>query len=368
MVVGLFVSLSIFVPVHAHEVRPAVADAEVSGEEVLIQYRLTLEPLLAGMNLAGLEDTNDSPLSGLYDQLRALPGTTLEDQFKAAWPRLAPDFVITSDGQTLTPEIVSLSVPEPGDVALPRDSRLILRADLPSGEAPVQIGWDARFGPLVLRQSGEGDDLFAAYLNDGALSEPLPRQGVVEESAIQTFARFIVLGVEHIIPKGLDHILFVLGLFFFSLKMRPLLLQITAFTVAHTVTLALASLGVVSVPGAIVEPLIAASITFIAIENIRGGAITWVRIAVVFAFGLLHGLGFAGVLSELDLPATQFVTGLIGFNIGVEIGQLTVILLAWALLAVPFGARPWYRRAIAIPASALIGLVGAYWVIERVFL
>lgn len=352
----------------AHEVRPAVADAEVSADEVLIQFRLTLEPMLAGMNLAGLDDTNDSPLSGLYDQFRALPGPTLKSQFDALWPKLAPQFVITSGGETLIPEIVSLAIPDIGDVELPRDSRLILRASLPPGEAPVQIGWAPSFGPLVLRQSGEGDDLFAAYLSDGTLSAPLPRLGVAEETGLQTFTRFIILGVEHIVPKGLDHILFVLGLFFFSLKMRPLLLQITAFTLAHTVTLALASLGLVSVPASIVEPLIAASITYVAIENIRGGSITWMRIAVVFVFGLLHGLGFAGVLGELNLPTGQFITGLIAFNIGVEIGQLSVILTAWALLAVPFGQRPWYRARIAIPASALIGLIGAWWVIERVFL
>lgn len=370
LVLGLFVALLMALPIgsQAHEVRPAVADAEISATEALVQFRMTVEPVLAGMNLAGLENTNDSPLSGLYDQLRAQPGTALETQFRAAWPRLAAKFVITSDGVPLPAEIISLSVPDVGDVDLPRDSTLILRAALPEGDAPVQIGWDQSFGPLVLRQAGAGDDLYAAYLNGGEMSAPLPRQGVPEETGFQTFTRFVVLGVEHIVPKGLDHILFVLGLFFFSLHMRPLLLQITTFTVAHTITLAMASLGLVSVPASIVEPLIAASITFVAIENIRGGQMNWARLAVVFGFGLLHGLGFASVLSELNLPRGRFVTGLIGFNIGVEIGQLAVIATALVAVALPFGKRPWYRRAIAVPASALIGLVGAWWFVERVFL
>ncbi|WP_236638402.1 HupE/UreJ family protein [Mangrovicoccus ximenensis] len=232
----------------------------------------------------------------------------------------------------------------------------------------MRIGWAARFGPLVLRQDGEGDDLYSAYLAGGEMSDPLPREGVAQDSAAAVFGRFLVLGVEHIIPKGTDHILFVLGLFFFSLRMRPLLLQVSAFTAAHTVTLALASLGIVTVPAAIVEPLIAASIAFVALENIRSGRIGWVRIAVVFGFGLLHGLGFASVLGELALPRAQFATGLIAFNIGVEIGQLTVITLAWALVARPFGHRPWYRARIAVPASAAIAAMGLWWVAERTFL
>ncbi|WP_253949223.1 HupE/UreJ family protein [Mangrovicoccus sp. HB161399] len=368
LVLGLLGVLSIAAAAAAHEVRPAVADAEIGPGKVLVQYRIVLEPILAGIDLTGLGDTNDSPLSGLNDQLRSLPAAELETRFRAAWPQLSRDFRIESGGESLPPEIVSLSVPEGGDGALPRDSTLILSAALPPGSAPVQIGWASRFGPLVLRQDGEGDDLYSAYLTGGQMSDPLPREGVASESALSVFGRFVVLGVEHIVPKGLDHILFVLGLFFFSLRMKPLLLQISAFTAAHTVTLALASLGIVTVPAAIVEPLIAASITFVALENIRGGRIGWFRIAVVFCFGLLHGLGFASVLGELQLPNAQFVTGLIAFNIGVEIGQLTVITLAWALIARPFGDRPWYRSRIAVPASALIAAVGAWWVVERTLL
>lgn len=367
LVLALVSVLSITQGAKAHEVRPAVANAEVSATEVLIQYRLTVEPLLIGMNLAGLSDTNDSPLSGLYDQLRRQPGPALETRFREAWPALAPKFVITSAEQPLSADIIGLSVPDVGDPELPRDATLILRAALPGGGDPVQIGWDASFGPLVLRQSGEGPELYAALLAPGEISAPLPRDGVVQETLMQTTLRFVVLGIEHIVPKGADHILFVLGLFFFSLALRPLILQISAFTLAHTVTLALASLGYVTVPGNIVEPLIAASIAVVAFENLRGGSLTLIRLAIVFGFGLLHGLGFASVLSELDLPPARFVAGLIAFNIGVEIGQLAVILAAALLLSMPFGTRPWYRRVIVIPASIAIGLTGLYWAIERVF-
>jgi hypothetical protein len=175
-----------------------------------------------------------------------------------------------------------------------------------------------------------------------------------------------VIGFEHILPKGLDHILFVLGLFFLSLNWRPLLFQVTAFTLAHTVTLALGMLGILRLSPGIVEPLIAASIVYVGVENILMRGLSPWRPAIVFAFGLLHGLGFASVLGEIGLESGRFVSGLIGFNIGVELGQLSVIAIAFVLLALPFGRKPWWRNRIAIPASAVIAAIGAYWFFERI--
>lgn len=352
----------------AHELRPAVADVTVSATEVMIDLRVVLEPLVTGMNIAELQDTDDSPLSDQHDELRALDPAAFEQAFREVWPDLKDGFTLLAGETELTPEIVGVTVPEVGDTDLPRDSRLQLVAQLPPDGTAVRVGWAGLFGPLVIRQVGGGEDAYSAILQGGDLSEPLPREGYSTESAGTVFLRYIVSGFEHIIPKGLDHILFVLGLFFFSLQMRPLLLQVTAFTLAHTVTLALAASGYVSIPANIVEPLIALSIAFVAIENIRGGSIGWTRIAVVFAFGLLHGLGFASVLGDVGLQAGRFAVGLIGFNIGVELGQLAVILAAFLLLAFPFGRRNWYRSAIAVPVSVAIALVGIWWTFERVFL
>ncbi|MGE3181025.1 MAG: HupE/UreJ family protein [Phycisphaerae bacterium] len=178
------------------------------------------------------------------------------------------------------------------------------------------------------------------------------------------FGRYLFLGFEHIIPKGLDHILFVLGLFLLSARLRPLLWQITAFTLAHTLTLALSMTGVVSVSPNIVEPLIALSIVYVAVENIFTRELKWWRPAIVFAFGLLHGLGFAGVLSELGMSAGRYPTALAGFNIGVELGQLTVVFAA-LLLVGWFRNKSWYRKVITIPLSIAIALLAAFWVLER---
>lgn len=366
---SLWAVLSTALPAFAHEVRPGVADVAVGAEAVTITLTAPLEPIIAGMDLAGLEDTNLSPLADRYDALRAEEPARLEADLRAAWPEIAERITILAGEARVEPEIAAITVPEVGDLSLPRDSILVLTAALPPDGSPVRIGWDAGFGSIVVRQVGGGADAYTAILS-GEMSAALPREGYATEGALPVFGRFIVSGFEHIIPKGLDHILFVLGLFFFALRLSPLLWQVTAFTLAHTVTLALASTGVVAIPASIVEPLIAASIVYVAVENIYGGRaeVAWHRIALVFGFGLLHGLGFASVLSDVGLPEGRFAVALIGFNIGVELGQLAVIAAAFVALALPFGRKDWYRRAIAVPASLAIAGVGAWWTFERVFL
>lgn len=366
---SLWAVLSTALPAFAHEVRPGVADVAVGAEAVTITLTAPLEPIIAGMDLAGLEDTNLSPLADRYDALRAEEPARLEADLRAAWPEVAERITILAGEARVEPEIAAITVPEVGDLSLPRDSILVLTAALPPDGSPVRIGWDAGFGSIVVRQVGGGADAYTAILS-GEVSAALPREGYATEGALPVFGRFIVSGFEHIIPKGLDHILFVLGLFFFALRLSPLLWQVTAFTLAHTVTLALASTGVVAIPASIVEPLIAASIVYVAVENIYGGRaeVGWHRIALVFGFGLLHGLGFASVLSDVGLPEGRFAVALIGFNIGVELGQLAVIAAAFVALALPFGRKDWYRRAIAVPASLAIAGVGAWWTFERVLL
>jgi hypothetical protein len=177
--------------------------------------------------------------------------------------------------------------------------------------------------------------------------------------------QYLALGYTHILPKGLDHILFVLGIFLLSPRVKTMLLQVTAFTVAHSITLGLSIYGIVSLPSRVVEPLIALSIAYVAIENLVTRELKPWRLALVFMFGLLHGLGFAGVLRELGLPRGEFLTGLLAFNVGVEGGQLTVIAIAM-LLVWPFMNRGWYRHRVVIPASLVIAAIGIYWTMTRI--
>ena len=150
--------------------------------------------------------------------------------------------------------------------------------------------------------------------------------------------------------------MFVLALFLASTSTRSLVVQITAFTVAHTVTLALAATGVVSPSPDWVEPFIALTIAFVALENLVFKQMTYWRPVVVFAFGLVHGLGFAGFFGELGLPAGQFWSALLGFNLGVEFGQLSVVAAAFVLAfalrrrVVALSSAPGYRRFIVVPS------------------
>lgn len=178
-------------------------------------------------------------------------------------------------------------------------------------------------------------------------------------------SQYLWLGYTHILPKGLDHILFVIGLLLLSPRLAPLLLQVTAFTVAHSITLALAIYGIVALPARVVEPLIALSIAYVAVENVVTRDLKSWRLGLVFGFGLLHGLGFAGVLQDLGLPRGEFVTALVTFNLGVEAGQLTVIAAVLAVTA-PLVRREWYRRRVAVPASVAIAAVGMYWTVTRI--
>ena len=178
---------------------------------------------------------------------------------------------------------------------------------------------------------------------------------------------YLQLGYTHILPLGLDHILFVLSLFLLNPKLKPILWQATAFTVAHTITLGLAMYEVIKPPTNIVEPVIALSIMYVALENIFSPKLKASRIGIVFLFGLIHGMGFASALSELGLPKNGYFSSLIMFNLGVELGQITVILAAFLLLAKPFGDKPYYRKRIVVPLSILIAAIALYWTIERIF-
>jgi len=194
----------------------------------------------------------------------------------------------------------------------------------------------------------------------------------IDRSWPETLGLYVEIGVGHILPGGTDHILFVLALVLSTRRLRSLILQISAFTLAHTLTLGLAASGVISPPASVVEPLIALTIALVAFEVIFIREPPKWRLPVVVLFGLVHGMGFAGFFSSLGLPEGQFHSALAGFNIGVEIGQLAVAIAAAILLWLAMralqhmGEEQVYRPAIVIPASLVISAIGAFWFVERV--
>jgi hydrogenase/urease accessory protein HupE len=219
---------------------------------------------------------------------------------------------------------------------------------------------------LTLRTEGV-ENAERQWVEGPARSAPFALSStIVPMTRARVVRTYLKLGYTHILPKGTDHILFVLGIFLLSIRLKPILLQVTAFTVAHTITLALTIYGVVSLSPRIVEPLIALSIVYVAVENVVTPRLSPWRVALVFGFGLLHGMGFAGVLSQLGLPRREFLPALLCFNAGVELGQLSVIAGAFLLIGLPFRDKPWYRRRIVIPASLLIAAIGLFWFVERI--
>lgn len=179
---------------------------------------------------------------------------------------------------------------------------------------------------------------------------------------------YVRLGYNHIIPQGLDHILFVVGLCLISKNLKTIIWQATAFTVAHSITLAMSMKSIIIAPSAVVEPIIALSIVFIAVENLLIKELKPWRIFLVFMFGLIHGLGFASSLNEIGLPRNQFALSILSFNAGVELGQISVILAVFVCIIKPFSHRIHYRKEVVFPLSIAIGLVAAVWTVQRIFL
>jgi len=355
---------------HAHEMRPAVVDLSFTEDgRAKFYIRLNLEALIADVGPQH-DNTSDSPNAAEYDALRRLPPSGLRKEFNQFRDRFLEGISIRDqDGRILETRVASLSIDEIGDTDLARSSTIALLAEPEPDTRSIVWSWDPRFGPNVLRLAEPGDgEGYSAYLTGGGRSEPIPMRGAIGQSAGAVIWNYLVVGFTHIVPKGLDHILFVVGLFLLSTRLRPLLIQVTSFTVAHTVTLALGVTGVVTLSPSVVEPLIAASIVYVAVENISSSKLHAWRPLIVFGFGLLHGLGFAGVLTEIGISESYFVTALVSFNVGVELGQIAVILGCFVLVGLWFRGKSWYRAAITIPASAVVALIGAYWFMERTVL
>lgn len=266
------------------------------------------------------------------------------------------------------------SEPTPHDAVAPE--RIVrLTGIIPPAEKEFVLSCSKTFGNVILSARCGDNDVVIMRMDAGGRSEPIVldfqssvTKGENLSGALHVTWQFMVLGFEHILPMGLDHIAFVLGLFLLSSKLKPLVWQVTAFTVAHSITLALAVLGVVRLSeetiAGFVEPLIALSIVFVAVENVFTSKLHAWRPIVVFLFGLLHGLGFASMLLKIGIPEGHYVNALASFNVGVELGQLTVIGLA--MLAVGWFRRAeWYRKFVVMPASLLIAVIGTKWAIER---
>jgi len=374
-----FILMGFFFPENcsADIVKPALIEISVNTKgSFKVEIRASIEALLTGIN-SQYKNTTDAPNAQAYDELRALSPEQLGRAFYSFKKQFNQQIKINFDNNPAEFIISSLDIPEPGYVKVPRISTIIIEGKVPLSAASLSWYYPARFGDhaVRVRQVDEVNEKWHwsswQWLKNDEVSQPFSLTEVfTQASFFQIVRTYLVSGFEHILPKGLDHILFILGIFLLSIRIKPLLWQVTMFTIAHTITLGLSMNGVLNLPANIVEPLIALSIAYIGIENILTPNLHKSRLLIVFVFGLLHGLGFASVLSDFGLPDNNFATALICFNIGVEIAQLSIILLAYFfianLLRRQLAHEQYYRRYIVIPGSLLIAVTGLFWTYERI--
>ena len=362
---------------HADVVKPALVEISVNTNGTFqVEIRASIEALLTGIN-SRYKNTKDAPNAQAYDDLRVLPKEQLLASFKLFEKDFYEQVRLSFDGQQSQFQISAVKIPEPGYVKVPRISIISLQGQAPVSAQSLSWYYPMRFGDnaVRVRQVDEANEKWHwsawQWLRKDQASQPFSLTEVfTQQSITEIISTYLLSGFEHILPKGLDHILFILGIFLLSLHLRPLLWQVTMFTIAHTITLGLSMNGMINLPANIVEPLIALSIAFIAIENILSAKLHKSRLLIVFAFGLLHGLGFASVLADFGMPENDFAVALISFNVGVEIAQLAIILIAYCLFS--YGLRrqladdQQYRKVVVIPGSLIIALIGLYWTYDRI--
>jgi hypothetical protein len=362
----LFVLLAPVAPLFGHQ----VASVELEFQNVDGQWRLLGEMDIAYMLPETRSVPGGLPLSRVavmkstpeeFARIRGETENTLRKLLKftfagndIAWRVEFPDF--EKNPFELPPEA--------GDIAL-LSTRLVVGPATTAGE--LRVDWAGEQDTELIILIDEGDDpKIISTLPGGSLTLlKQDKSGEAVSVPHSMFGSWAVSGFHHVLPLGLDHMLFILGLFLLVPKWKPLLGQSLLFTLAHSATLALAVLGWVTVPGKLVEVLIAVSIAWIGIENLFTRRIGRQRLILVFTFGLIHGLGFASVLTEklATIPQDKLLVPLLGFNVGVEVAQITVLCAAFLIL---WPLKKWTLQ-FQTAGSVLVALAGLSWMVERLF-
>ena len=343
---------------------PPAAAHEIENTHVLISFLSDDEYRIDVLNDA------DWVWLQLHPGAAELPPVEVRDARLAELaPRFAAGITLLFDGNPATPRSVTYLPPLERDRSAPmglaEPGLMRLSGTVPPGARTFRFGYDLVVDEYPLTVAPAVGPPVTRWLLAAQVSEPFEIGALRPLTRAQVATQYLGLGFTHILPRGLDHILFVLGLFLLSTRLKPLLLQVTAFTAAHTLTLALTIYGAFSLPPSVVEPLIALSIAYVAVENLVTSELQPSRVVLVFGFGLLHGMGFAGVLTDLGLPRSEFITALLTFNVGVEVGQLAVIAAAFAAV-LGVRRRPWYRPRVVVPLSVAIAGVGLFWTVQRI--
>ena len=368
-IIAIFINFFSTVSI-SHEIKPSIADFTYDENFLNIKIRLNAELILSNIDASKISNTNSSSLSDIYDKLRILNTIELENLFKSSWQEISTNIDIKINNETKKINLINIEVEDIKNFEISRDTHIYLQVLLNNNSEYFTFSWIKKYGPIILRENSNHkleDELFTEYLQSGIESNQFSFNEKNFKNRLNSFIKFFVLGVQHIIPKGLDHILFIFGLFLFSSSLKKLITQITIFTIAHSITLIFVSLSLMNINPQIVEPIIALSIVYVGIENIFKNYVKeYLRYVVILFFGLLHGLGFALVLSDIGYRSTDLFINLISFNIGIEVAQISIVLVLYLLVASNFAKNKNYRMFFQVPSSILISSIGLYWFFERI--
>ncbi|SMN14403.1 membrane protein, putative [uncultured Candidatus Thioglobus sp.] len=353
----------------ADVVKPALVEISIyADKKVEVVIDLSLEAVMTGIGTQ-YKNTTDAPASAEYDALRALAPEVLHTRFKYFETQFLNSIQFTVNHQIQDLHLKHTNIDIVGYKKRPRKTVLTYTVQLSQRLKTLSWQYTKASGDSALRYQVYKKDEYNwsqwQWLRNGASSGIIDINHPEPMGMMGRLSQFTTIGFDHVIPLGWDHILFIIGMALSSLLWRKLLLLVSVFTLAHTLTLALAMANMVEISPRIIEPLIAFSIAYVAIENLLSSQSIRRKSVIVFLFGLIHGLGFASMLKSFEMTEDNFLTTLIGFNIGVELAQVVIVLSVVALLLLLKIAKLDYRKIAIMPASVIIAMIGVYWGIER---
>jgi len=350
---GLFFLALVFlaIPASAHPVPFSFLDIQLQRSAVDISLTVHIYDVAHDLDVTPME--------------RLLDPAILAQRTDAIRTLLTPRFQLMADGQPL---VFDWSKPE----ILAEKQSIRFRSHHPVSAMPGMISLTAEMFPY--------DPNHQTFVNVYENEEELPAFQVIlnqrekqmeyfagsRQGALAVMRKFVPAGVHHILI-GPDHLLFLVGLLLLGGSIRRLTMVVTSFTIAHSITLSLAALNILTPPARIIEPAIALSIVYVGADNLRAQGGRDVRAWIAFAFGFIHGFGFANVLREMNLPTRALGWSLFSFNLGVEIGQLLVVVAVASAFAALRSRSEWARRQLAYAGSIVVIVAGAVWFIQRVF-
>jgi len=368
----LFLNINVFfLPIisSAHSEWPAKTSLFSESKGTFrVEIETNLENLLVDIKNKYADD-NNFLFAENYKELRSLKANRLKEIFLSVSTKFLNSIDIRFDKISATLSIREINILDNMNLKEARKSVLILAVNAQPNAMNMEWSWDESFGSNVIRTMDKNGKAFrSVWFRKAPSSPPLHLAGMPGKNFVSRFLAYLEIGFSHIIPKGLDHIIFVLGIFLLSTNWKIMLAQVTCFTIAHSISLALSALGIIALPERIVEPLIALSIIYVGIENIFTSKLTIWRPLLIFLFGLLHGLGFAGILFRVGIPEGYFIESLLAFNLGIEAGQIFVIGVAYFVLYYYFHKRSYYKNYVVIPGSITISCIGLWMLYERTLL